>query len=80
MSVINFYCVHYLWECFTTLSMAIFLNGTQGLSSWEELSLKKNKNDDFILRFEFAFIAGINKMLLFKMKLFSFQDFVFLPG
>lgn len=40
----------------------------------------KKKQDDFILWFEFAFIAEINKMLLFKMKLFSFQYFVFLPG
>lgn len=80
MSIINFYCVHYLWECFTSLSMVIFFNGIQGLSSWEELSLKKKKQDDFILWFEFAFIAEINKMLLFKMKLFSFQYFVFLPG
>lgn len=42
--------------------------------------IKKKKQDDFILWFEFAFIAEINKMLLFKMKLFSFQYFVFLPG
>lgn len=32
----------------------------------------KKKQDDFILWFEFAFIAEINKMLLFKMKLFFF--------